>query len=368
MATLSRVVDGGILNEKFEYGVTPIWSITTDLPERVVAGLEGGIVLRHGNSRVSMLTNAPIGDFIFQARISHQPQSLADIGGIMIQADVDSRIECQTYYNGLLGPNQYFEYMKIIRVGDRYSIYASIDGGLWEPMGATLLPDSHQIGFFLDGPESEQADTFLVKELSMYKSSVISFIDLPRGVDITLKDSGGTTLMDVNTSDMPLDQNKILFDVSKMVLPIENATITVSDNGSIVAQYNNVDVNGGDVFDFTYSIIVLLNDEQINTGQEQDMGYVNSGGQEFKMTIINKEDTIMIGKRLSIVEYSDYFRGSAFADMALATEVDPTFEKYVDIPNLLPDERIDVLVKIKRDASSEAPFFIDKYKFKIILE
>ena len=374
MASLTRVINGGILHESFDYGVTPIWSIVANDTGRVLENDLGGIILLHGDGDVSMHTNAPIGDFIFQARIEHEPTSLADIGGLFIQADADSRIECQTYYNGLLGTDQYFEYIKVIRVGDRYSIYASMDGDVWNPMGAALLPDSHQIGFFLRGPEGTGSKNLRVKEVMMYKSNAFVITDVPIGTQIIVKDNEGNTIIERDTVSMGTTESKLIFDLSQTALPIYGASISVIDNGSVIADIINVDIYGGDVYDFTPNVQVLINNVIVDQKTEHYLGNIGGDGQESTLSIINKEDIILTGKKLKVIGYSDYYRGGKFATLALWDQSKAEdYELYefldsIELPNMLPEQRVEVIVRIERDASAEAPFFINRYKFRIVLE
>lgn len=367
MATLSKVVDGNILYDTFEYGISPNWSIMTDLPERVAAQYIGGARLRHGETRVSMLISPPVGDFVFQAKLLHQPKSLADVGGVLIQSDSDNRVECQTYFNGIAGPDQYYERIKVVRRDDRYSIYAA-KSDYWEPIGATEIPDCHQIGFFLDGPVSEQSEDLIIESVAMFKANYVTFIDVPHNQVIRIRDKDGNVIAE-KQSNATQNTNKTLIDLSQKMMPFLGASIEIMDEGSITTKVDDVDIYGGDVFVVNYDVMLMIDGKEVNTIEEQDIGTVDIGGTELALTLVNKDRVEMSGRKLRVVKYSEMFRGEKLAEVALVSNgVTGEFKDYADIPTLLPNESADFRLKVTRDKSSDAPFFVNKYKFKIILE
>jgi len=372
MATLAKSATGLLLCDNMDF-INSYWTITPATGDRAVVSARNDVELEHGDQRVSMLISAPTGDYVFQSEIEHKPSSLADQGGILIYADSINQIELQSYFSGTAGDNQYYKSVKVIKEGDRFEFHATKDNIIWEIVGKSLLNDAHLVGFFLDGPISQTSNRFTIKSSAFYRSNFVCFVGIPSSYTIKIYDDEMVEKISIKAANYIAENSNgnILVDLSKVLMPINNALIRIMD-GDILVHEKQVDsFCGGDTYNFTYDIQVLLNDKAIYEIDDLNLGFIGSGGQINKLTILNKDNSPLIGKRIKVVAFSDYYRGGQFAKIAFVDingiELS-SYESEQILPEIQAGGRVDLGLKIERDASTEAPFFNKEYRFKILIE
>jgi len=365
MAVLTKVVSGNLYVEPFDM-LNHLWEITPNINTRVTVA-DGKVTMKHGSERVAMLLATPSEDFVFQAKIYHEPRSLSDIGGLMVMADNDNAIECQTYFNGALNLNQFYSYVKVIRESDNYTFYGSKDGLRWEVIGSSNLPDAHKIGFFLDGPENASSRNFIIEEVSVYRANFISFMNIPFGTKIQILNNVRVIMIEKTLDNY---DGKTIIDLTDIPCPIANGQIRLYDSSGVLGLSMDVDVAGGDIFDYAVNLVIQINDEDVDPTVPVSLGNVGVSGNEYVITIINRDPQIVRNKRIMVAEYSSYRRGPSFVKVAIENDAGSpgVYGPWMSLPVLLPGSLCRVWMKIERDVSNEAPFYAREYMYKIIIE
>lgn len=372
MATLAKSATGLLIHDNMDF-LNSYWAITPQTGDRVVVSARGDVELEHGDVRASMLISAPTGDYVFQTEISHVPSSLADVGGVLIYADSINQIELQSYFSGTAGLNQFYKSIKVIKEGDRFEFHATKDNEIWEIVGKSLLQDAHMIGFFLDGPKTETSQRLTVKNAAFYRSNFVCFVGIPSSYTIKVYDRTMNEKLTIRAIDYPLGETggKMLVDLSRKLLPIMDATIRILDGEVVVHEKFVESFCGGDTYDFTYNIGVMINDVLIDEIVDYDFGYVGSGGQINKLSVLNKDDSPLQNKKIKVTAFSEYYRGGKFAKLAFVDSNGVEMSSYSEeliMPEIPAGGRLDMALKIERDASTEAPFFNKEYRFKVLIE
>lgn len=365
MAILRKVNLGQIYSEDFS-SIEFIWDINNkDMIEKLV----NGVSIKHGPERTHMIMNAPTGDYVLQANINHSPTSLSDVGGVLVLADKHNYIECQTYYNYIEGKEQYYDYIKVIRENDRLTFrgYRSKDDK-WEMIGGATLIDATKIGFFLDGNESPTSIPFEIKSVEIYRSNMVTFMTVPNNNKIIIYNNLGDKYYE---SEYIKDEKYHYISVDKDVLPLKGYRIeTVSNEGTITGEINNIDIYGGDMYSCLLSFKYFLDGNEIDENQIQDIGRVDVFGKEHELTIISKEASTLKNIKIKVVAYSENTRGEQFAYVSLRKDDGSytEFSKEIIVESVTPNQRIELKVFVDRDKNNNGPFYSKYYKFKIIVE
>lgn len=365
MTMVSKSVSGFIYQETFNQ-VSLLWNT---LPINRTISLDNSVGLIHGNERVTMTIPAPSGDYVFQASIDHKPTILSDIGGIVVLSTTGNQIECQTYFDNTIGVSQYFQYVKVVKVGDVFTFYASMDSSVWYMIGNSELQDANRIGFFLDGPNTSDANTFVIKNISFYKSNISVFNSIFDPSSISLIDSNGVEHKDSIT--LKLSDGSMYVDLTNISLPIEDATLKIyNSNNDIIVENNSFNLCGGDVFEYAIKLKFLLDGTEISTSQLADIGRLASEENEYTLTVINNDNISLSGATLSVLAYSDYFRGGSFAFVGLQEDSNgiQRFSNNLLLPDIIAGSSLDVTIKVIRDTDNAGSFFTDQYRFKILLQ
>jgi hypothetical protein len=367
MATITKTLSGFLFEDKFD-SHNLLWDVSPNDYSRVV--YESGYVgLKHGDERLTMSIPTPSEDYVLQAEIYHNPISLSDVGGIAVLSNNNNQIEYHNYFSGTADSN-IFRYVKMCVEKGVYNFFASKDGLKWVLVGNSEMADANRVGFFIEGIESLVADIFRVINVEFYKSNILTFNNIPVGSTVQiLKEDGTDALKDIDYTTKWYG-NKMMLDLTKTLLPIPNARLIVTNGiGTTVADIPGIDINGGDIFEYSYDIEISIGSSVVSNNTIFDLGRVTGKETLIPITITNKENITLSGLKISIIPVA-YYRGGEFVTLAVnyGPGTTPVFYDKLDAPDILSNEGLEVILKIDRDLSQIGPAFADAYRFKIVVE
>ncbi|URZ09244.1 hypothetical protein [Clostridium felsineum] len=378
MAVINKTVSGFIYEEDFGQ-VNLLWDVHPNANRIQFSNYSVGLL--HGDERVMMTIPTPSDDFVFQATIEHPTTTLSDVGGIVVLSTTDDQIECQSYYDAFSTLPQNYSYIKVVKETKKevnngiineiqiFNFYASQNGTTWYLVGSSELPNANRIGFFLDGPNTLWSNNFVIKNVAIYKSNIVTFNSLPSAFAISIKDSKKVEYAtNLQTSK---DESNFYIDLTNAVLPLRNVTLCVYDkDGNTLVEADNLELYGGDMFDCETKVSFFINNNQVDPLSIVDIGRLTSSDNEYTITIVNDETTTMTGKKLKVVMYSNYYRGGKFASIAIKNTDTKSmvFGEEITLPDILPHDGVDIVIKVIKDTDNAGPYFSNQYRFKILFQ
>jgi len=363
MATLTKVSSGYLFEDDFASS-NLLWNLSPNDYSRVV--FEAGYVgLEHGEERLTMSIPTPSHDYVMQAQIYHNPETLSDVSGLVVLSNTGNQIECQHYFTGAKELSL-FRYIKLCVEKGVHTFCISRDGLTWVNAGNSEMNDANEVGFFIDGVQTYVSDMLRVLGVSFYKSNLLSVNNVPSDATVRIYDQNGVNVL-ANQDAVKNSNGKALVDLTTVLLPLTSARLSVvGADGIEIGGLEDVTLCGGDVYDYAYNVEVLIAEQAVLNANIFDLGRVTGKETVLPVTIISREAEPLRGIALSVAPVS-YYRGGDQVTLAFASDT-PTYQTKLELPDLLPNVSYDFLIKIDRDITQFGPAFADSYRFKIILE
>jgi hypothetical protein len=367
MGLLNRILSGLVFKDDFSSTVlNEMWQVSPSNPSRYsLTDVPGVLRLKHGEPDVYVLMNAPRFDFVFEADTNYAPTRPLDQGGLVAFRDKDTRVELLEYYDPATGTTYAYDRLRMVRKGDLVEGYGTNDNGsTWELIGVTFI-NAPKIGFVLHGVQETQSVPLDIKEMRMYRSTLIQIGNVVEGMRAVLLNEYNNVLRDEICKK---DRDHIDLDVSTLQMPIKAKLRLYDAMGSLIEETPVMtDIWGGDLFWYGVKLDVEIDGTLLRQDREFQLGNMQGGVIEKKIYIINNNDISIPNVRISVEAYSDYF-GWQWVDVARDVFGQPgSYQDAIYVGNMMPNDRTPVWIKIKRQPEQQFASLND-YKFRLAVE
>ncbi len=228
--------------------------------------------LKHGLAPVYLLQNIPTGDYVFECSIDYNPTNSDDRGGLVLFRNETQKAGLFKYYQD--DNNANWKYLRLVRKGDVYEGYASLDGQEWTLYGSILDFGAQKVGFVLEGTDTVNTQPLDIKSVKIYRSNKIFLHNLEPGVQCELYDEEGNRL-----SYSVVEKAKACgeLDVSHLSFPLSGYFKLLASDGTLLQQTDLFeDLCGGDAFWYGSPFIISIDDNAIKLDGENYLGHFTS--------------------------------------------------------------------------------------------
>lgn len=272
-----------------------------------------------------------------------------------------------------------YSYIRVVKKNNIYTFFASTDGKKWIEVGNSALSDSHRIGFFMhelgddmceydNGVLTEKGSHFYVKNAQFYAGNLISIRNVPADATVQLV-QGSTIITETGRNNVSRVDNDIFIDATT----IYDRTLWSSPQlrlltGGKAYYYTNFAIYPGDIYEFSYKILVSINGMTI----PQDKLFMLDGfydhDQVIRIDFLNQEEVTLKNIHVRISAYSVYYEGNETLGISLydENEIEYNFNnKVVTIDEMKPSEGKSVMIKLTDKIIQDYYKKEGQYRFKL---
>lgn len=362
MPSISRSKFGHIYDEEFDSNGA-MWQFFPDNNQSYEIK-EDKIILKHNRyaDRVMALTKLPQEDFVMQCRIRHRPLTTDSFAGVLLLKSSTDWVECQTYRDIDASVHKFYRYIKVVKEGNTFFVYAATTLGEWEVVGAVTYENCNLIGFFFETDnENEQFD---IEEINLYTAPNVSITGLnPSYSRVEIQASNGVPI-----ASSRVDDGKCIFDLSKRVLPFRNCKVAlIGPNGTVESDLLER-IDGGDMFTVSHNVRITIDGEEIGTEDIVDLGRIGNG-LETMITVENMDDEFtLFDQTVRVHRFSPYDSGYENVGLKIQDSEDE-FQDEITIPHLRYGEPVNVVMKINRGEEDLTSLFRNNgHRYKIVVD
>lgn len=430
MAQINKIKSGLLLYEDFAQS-SLIWTPSPNGYENIEYDGVNGLRLIHSTKYKTITIEEPQKNYSFVCELNHIPIDAKDIGGVIIMSNDTFYAECQSYVatkpSYLVNHNQteqqiitfvnamleqysktlvrysvtddtgtypepididngtpdtpvdfvdsMYPYIKVSKLNEIYTFWASIDKKNWIEVGNTEVVDSNRIGFFLYSYDTISQEIinnshFYVKSMMLYDNNYVTIENIKENQVLELRNHEGLLICDTNSPNVKRVNNKIIIDTTLLEIPYKNLTLKVLQNKNIIYEYNIPELVGGDIYSYGYSIKLSINEIEINQEELFDLGVFYHNNQTIRLDIYNQELYDLENLKITITSYSVYYGGNETIGVSLydEAEINNNFSDSVIIPLIKPTEGKSVLLKLTDKIMQDFYKKAGEYRFKINIE
>ena len=268
-----------------------------------------------------------------------------------------------------------------------YQFFASSNGKDWIEVGTSTYFNNCSIGFFLYSTKNKSLQdngNFTIKRMSLYESHYITIrgINILQDFEIISNDLSTTYLRSDTTFGFNVVNhtgNSVIINTRDFNLPINNAILRVypkTEYNRTIAQYDLQNSTfGGDIFNITYDIKIFIDNQELESGIDYDLGILYTKSFKKDIVVYNNEEFDLGNIRIKIIAYSEYFNGEeeiliAFYD---GNKIEQNvnnykYDKELMIPRLEAHSGVELIMKLENIPKQEFYSAAHDYKFKILIE
>ena len=276
-----------------EITMTPV-----DITRYSLSENPGHLRLKHGATPLYCLINNEEDKIVVEMKNVYNPTVGGDVGGILAYADSTHNLKVQEYYNEIEGIIETYPYLRLVKNGNRYDVYSSIDGTTWVLEGTRyIVINTPRVGAFIDG-NPDGAQNLDIDYLKVFKSLTLRVDALTEGMKVELYDSGDILL---DTKICQVSATQVLFDISAYTLPL-SGYFKVYDELDVLLETTDLDIDiwGGDEWQFALALTLYMDGVELSNVIDEFLGYI-SKSEEVQLELKNEGD-IQLTKTVSIVQ------------------------------------------------------------------
>ena len=360
------LVKNGLLFEDDFSSNNLIWETTPYDTNRFEYSTEG-LTLKHGSEPIQTTMRLPECEdnkYCITIEISHTPTTEEDIAGIILYADDNKYIECQSYYNEKYGISDTYKYIRIVADNYMYTFYKSNDLYSWKEVGNAILENSNRIGFIIHGNKTEKSSDLLIKHISIYSDNYTEIRNVnTRIYSLSFTDSNGKEIK------FPYEKtnNKLLIDMTQLPSNIKGNLICKQKD--LVVLDEEIELQQGNIYG-RYDDLTLYVDGKQVTNELYLGSFKNTVNYLDCRRTTNSDKIYLLDKTRSVSIYNPFTKGYKGVNIALQTDKDYEnleYFKQINTEIIKPEQTIYFVMRISKTENIILPYF-DKYKFLLTIE
>ena len=447
MANLVKSASGLIFHDDFSKR-TLLWSLFPQEEFQRLHFTNDGLVVDYGSKYLSyMIVEPEYPEYCTILKMTHGLTDYKDIAGMIIMQSNKQYAECQSYladepselnnvyyavelrklielmkdeasvvfvsptseelpkevyydnykaqYDDIPGfADEPYPWIKMHKVNNTYTFYASKDGYRWIEVGGVKYEACGEIGLFQHGTEDEfgRIDQDLMENgncvfnyFSIYNSKYIIIEGLDVNTyDIEIQDNSGHTIFQ---SDDPVyeylmewEDKQCIINTVTFPMPVDNMNVRIYKKGEYNKEYRTYEVGktyGGDKFQFEHDIRIFINNVEVKPDEIFDLGKFYSGNYYIPMEIRNYDEDIAYNKHIKVTRYSEYYNGDEEILMAVADDTglgklpEPDslhYAKEVVLDSIKPTQGRTVYLKLNDRPIQDFFMTADDFRFRITID
>ncbi|HDR4895635.1 hypothetical protein [Bacillus thuringiensis] len=339
---------GKIFVDDFD-SINPKWLMSPS-NEFNNAAKKGFLRMNHADNKdVKLLIDKPQSNFAIQVIADYAPTKEGDEGGLLIYQNEKNKVEFLESYS-VNSSQRIKEWMAICKE-DQWDFYTKTDT-FFDYMDNDSL-DAKRIGVVLKRGDAEGFVPLDINKIIMTTSNMLRLRQLYENYKVVLKD----------TTDNILSTNIVAsahtgIDILLPSLEFEGIIEIYDEENELLAKKQTT-FYGGDMYCMGSSLQIKMNNDELNTTDPTNLGYMLNNERIVKMTIVNDNIGAATNIKLSIQQYMEKV-GYTWARISL----DGTnYLNEIQIDSIAAQSTRDFWVKIVKDTNLLAfePIYFNVY-------
>ncbi|HDR8051460.1 TPA: hypothetical protein QCY45_002241 [Bacillus cereus] len=257
---------------------------------------KGFLRMNHSADKdVMLLIDKPQSDFAIQVIADYAPTKEGDEGGLLIYQNEKNKVEFLESYSAN-GSQSNKEWMAICKE-DQWDFYTKTDTFFDYVDNDSLV--AKRIGVVLKRGTAEGFVPLDINKIIMTKSNMLRLRQLYKNYKIVLKDSANNIL---STNIVAAADTGI--DILLPSLEFEGIIEIYDEENELLAK-KQATFYGGDMYCMGSSLQIKMNNEELNTTDPTNLGYMVDNERIVKMTIVNDNIGAATNIKLSIQQYME---------------------------------------------------------------
>ncbi|WP_255295504.1 hypothetical protein [Bacillus thuringiensis] len=257
---------------------------------------KGFLRMNHSADKdVMLLIDKPQSDFAIQVIADYAPTKEGDEGGLLIYQNEKNKVEFLESYSAN-GSQSNKEWMAICKE-DQWDFYTKTDTFFDYVDNDSLV--EKRIGVVLKRGTAEGFVPIDINKIIMTKSNMLRLRQLYKNYKIVLKDSANNIL---STNIVAAADTGI--DILLPSLEFEGIIEIYDEENELLAK-KQATFYGGDMYCMGSSLQIKMNNEELNTTDPTNLGYMVDNERIVKMTIVNDNIGAATNIKLSIQQYME---------------------------------------------------------------
>ncbi|AKR12886.1 TPA: hypothetical protein ROY16_004176 [Bacillus thuringiensis] len=302
---------------------------------------KGFLRMNHSADKdVMLLIDKPQGNFAIQVIADYAPTKEGDEGGLLLYQNEKNKVEfLESYAANSSQSNK--EWLAICKE-DQWDFYTKTDT-FFDYANKDSL-STERIGVVLKRGTEEGFVPLDINKIIMTKSNMLRLRQLYENYKIVLKDTADNTL---STNIVATAHTGI--DILLPSLEFEGIVEIYDEENELLAKKQTT-FYGGDMYCMGSSLQIKMNNDELNTTDSTNLGYMLNNERIVKMTIVNDNIGAATNIKLSIQQYMDKI-GYTWALISL----DGTnYLNEIQIDSIAAQSTRDFWVKVVKDTNSLA--------------
>ncbi|MGQ4706327.1 hypothetical protein [Bacillus thuringiensis] len=285
---------GKIFVDDFD-SVNPKWLMSPS-SEFNNAVKKGFLRMNHSADKdVMLLIDKPQGNFAIQVIADYAPTKEGDEGGLLIYQNEKNKVEFLESY-AANSSQSHKEWMAICKE-NQWDFYTKTDTSFDYMDNDSLV--AKRIGVVLKRGTAEGFVPIDINKIIMTKSNMLRLRQLYKNYKIVLKDSANNIL---STNIVAAADTGI--DILLPSLEFEGIIEIYDEENELLAK-KQATFYGGDMYCMGSSLQIKMNNEELNTTDPTNLGYMVDNERIVKMTIVNDNIGAATNIKLSIQQYME---------------------------------------------------------------
>ncbi|WP_439098369.1 hypothetical protein [Bacillus thuringiensis] len=257
---------------------------------------KGFLRMNHSADKdVMLLIDKPQGNFAIQIIADYAPTKDGDEGGLLLYQNEKNKVEfLESYAANSSQSNK--EWLAICKE-DRWDFYTKTDT-FFDYVNKDSL-SAERIGVVLKRGTAEGFVPLDINKIIMTKSNMLRLRQLYENYKIVLKDTADNTL---STNIVATAHTGI--DILLPSLEFEGIVEIYDEENELLAKKQTI-FYGGDMYCMGSSLQIKMNNDELNTTDPTNLGYIVNNERIVKMTIVNDNIGAATNIKLSIQQYME---------------------------------------------------------------
>jgi hypothetical protein len=359
---LIRISKGEIFFDEFNSGVLDNkWTlIPNDSLRYSVDELPNYLKMFHGTPDFMLLLDEPDTKYVMDIKNNYIPLSGAVQAGIIVFRELNNSLEILEYYDVSKDESFVYEYMRLSRNGQIYTVYAkNVITDPWEMLASVQYEGAGKIGLIVKGPNVSGASEFEVDYVRIYKSQDFQIVNLPLNYKVEVYRQDGSIVDARRVTD---EYNGVSFSFDD-IPPVNYRIKIFNSNDILIHEAGSVEVCGGDVYLYGPSLQINIDGENLYQDKDFMLGYFKTGIVDFELTVTNPYPVLFTNVGISAMQYGT---NQGYKYVKFLDEVDGEYKDLVVLGDMNENDSKVVTARIFRSGEM-LDLEYNPYKFNIRL-
>lgn len=359
-----RLVKGEIFFDDFNSAeLDPRWTLLPNLPERIsLVERPGYLKIFHGVPDIMVLMDES-DNYILDVKNDYIPLTSLVQSGIIVFRELDQSLEVLEYYDAERSEYYVYEYIRLIKSGNLYTVYGrNTQQDSWELVASLEFQSAGKVGLICKGPSVAGSSHYNVDFVKMYKSNELQLLNVPVGyrVDICREYT-----------------NEVIFS-RRVTSPYNGASLVLDEIPNVRAyfkifdeSYNEVhtsaifDMCGGDVYYYGSTLNVYVNEQSMRLDTEYFLGYYQSNKIDFTIRLQNPHEVPFNNVTIEAIPYEDDQIGYSLVKFSsVENDLSENYTATLTISQIEGSGSTTIYGRVFRSSEVE-PSDVDPFKFNL---